>query len=189
MSQDTVFEFDWDPAKALSNRRDHGITFEQAATVFLDALALTVYDAINSQVRNAGSLSAAMPVVSCWRWPTRIGRRSPGGPKSASSQRARRPDVNDEAMKRNRDRKTMPAAKTPASSEHMPKEIDFSGGTRGKFYRRNARLSFPVYLDADVQAYLGAIAARKGVPLSELTNDLLKKEIAILKTVDAAAAD
>ena len=41
----------------------------------------------------------------------------------------------------------------------------------------------PVYLDADVQAYLGAIAARKGVPLSELTNDLLKKEIAILETV------
>jgi hypothetical protein len=37
-----------------------------------------------------------------------------------------------------------------------------------------------------VQAYLGAIAARKGVPLSELTNDLLKKEIAILQ---AAATD
>jgi hypothetical protein len=42
------------------------------------------------------------------------------------------------------------------------------------------------YLDAEVQAYLGAIAARKGVPLSELTNDLLKKEIAILQ---AAATD
>ena len=42
MSQDTVYEFGWDPAKALSNQRDHGITFEQAATVFLDALALTV---------------------------------------------------------------------------------------------------------------------------------------------------
>jgi uncharacterized DUF497 family protein len=48
MCQDIVFEFDWDPAKALSNRREHGITFEQAATVFLDALALTVYDAISS---------------------------------------------------------------------------------------------------------------------------------------------
>ncbi|HEY7548058.1 MAG TPA: hypothetical protein VH913_00935 [Hyphomicrobiaceae bacterium] len=70
----------------------------------------------------------------------------------------------------------------------MPKEIDFSGGVRGKFYRRSARLCLPVYLDADVQAYLGAIAARKGIPLSELTNDLLKKEIAILKAVDAGAA-
>ena len=67
----------------------------------------------------------------------------------------------------------------------MPKEIDFSGGLRGKFYRPNVRLRLPVYLDADVQAYLGAIAARKGVPLSELTNDLLKKEIAILEVVGA----
>jgi hypothetical protein len=85
----------------------------------------------------------------------------------------------------------MPATKTSPSSEDMPKEIDFSRGTRGKFYRRNARLSLPVYFDPDVQAYLGPIAARKGVPLSELTNDLLKKEIAILKTVDAdtTAAD
>jgi hypothetical protein len=75
----------------------------------------------------------------------------------------------------------------PARSDHgMPKQIDFSGGARGKFYRPNIRLSLPVYLVADVQAYLGAIAARKGVPLSELTNDLLTKEIAILKT---AAAD
>ena len=65
----------------------------------------------------------------------------------------------------------------------MPAEIDFSRGTRGKFFRPNVRLSLPVYLDADVQAYLGAIAAKKGIPLSELTNDLLKKEIAILETV------
>ena len=69
----------------------------------------------------------------------------------------------------------------------MPKEIDFSGGTRGKFFRPNVRLGLPVYLDANVQAYLGAIAARKGVPLSELTNDLLKKEIAILEAVKADA--
>lgn len=65
----------------------------------------------------------------------------------------------------------------------MPDEIDFSGGTRGKFYRPNAKLNLPVYLDADVQAYLTAIAAKKGVALSDLANDLLKKEIAILEAV------
>jgi hypothetical protein len=70
----------------------------------------------------------------------------------------------------------------------MPKEIDFSGGMRGKFHRPNTRLRLPVYLDAEVQAYLCAIAARKGVLLSELTNDLLKKEIAILETVNAETA-
>jgi hypothetical protein len=79
----------------------------------------------------------------------------------------------------------MTAGKTPRrrDDDDMPAEIDFSGGERGKFYRPGARLSLPVYLDADVQAYLGRIAAKKGVPLSELANDLLKKEIAILEAV------
>ena len=44
----TNYDFQWDPAKALSNLNKHGVTFDQAATVFLDALALTVYDAANS---------------------------------------------------------------------------------------------------------------------------------------------
>jgi len=65
--------------------------------------------------------------------------------------------------------------------DDMPAEIDLSGGVRGKFYRPEASMSLPVYLEADVQAYLVALAARKGVPLSELTNELLKKEIAILE--------
>jgi hypothetical protein len=66
-------------------------------------------------------------------------------------------------------------------NDDLPAEIDFSGGKRGKFYRPNTKLNLPVYLDADVQAYLSAIAAKKGVPLSELANDLLKKEIASLE--------
>ena len=34
----------WDPAKAWTNRAKHGITFEEAATVFADPLSLTVPD-------------------------------------------------------------------------------------------------------------------------------------------------
>ena len=64
--------------------------------------------------------------------------------------------------------------------DDLPPEIDFSGGTRGKFYRPNARLNLPVYLDADVQTYLAALAARKGVTPSELANDLLRTAIAVL---------
>jgi hypothetical protein len=63
----------------------------------------------------------------------------------------------------------------------MPAEIDFSGGIRGKFYRRNARLNLPVHLDADVQAYLAAIAAKKGVPLSKLANELLRRSARSLR--------
>jgi uncharacterized protein len=36
--------FEWDPAKALRNRRGHRVSFEEAATVFGDPLALTYPD-------------------------------------------------------------------------------------------------------------------------------------------------
>ena len=49
MGPQVAYDFEWDPAKALSNVRKHDITFDRAATVFLDALALTVYDAVNSE--------------------------------------------------------------------------------------------------------------------------------------------
>ena len=65
----------------------------------------------------------------------------------------------------------------------MPAEIDFSNAAKGKFYQANAKLHLPVYLNADVQDYLAAVALRKGVPLSELANDLLKREIGIIEAV------
>lgn len=41
-------EFVWDPVKASSNLAKHGVAFDQAATVFADALALTVFDGEHS---------------------------------------------------------------------------------------------------------------------------------------------
>jgi uncharacterized DUF497 family protein len=37
-------EFRWDPAKAASNLRKHAVAFEEAATVFLDPLAISARD-------------------------------------------------------------------------------------------------------------------------------------------------
>ena len=39
-----MFGFDWDPAKAASNLRKHGIGFELAATVFRDPLGKSIPD-------------------------------------------------------------------------------------------------------------------------------------------------
>ena len=39
-----LYEFDWDPVKAQINFSKHGVDFEQAATVFLDPLAVTIPD-------------------------------------------------------------------------------------------------------------------------------------------------
>lgn len=65
----------------------------------------------------------------------------------------------------------------------MKPEYDFSRGQRGKFYRTGAIFKLPVYLDQDVQSYLAAKAQSKGVELSDLVNDLLKKEIEIIEAV------
>ena len=42
-------EFTWDPAKAATNLAKHGVAFAQGATVFADALALTVFDQEHSE--------------------------------------------------------------------------------------------------------------------------------------------
>ena len=39
-----MFEFEWDPAKAASNARKHGVSFEDAATVFANDLLLSMLD-------------------------------------------------------------------------------------------------------------------------------------------------
>ena len=71
----------------------------------------------------------------------------------------------------------------PQDEDDIPSEIDFAGGTRGKFYRADAKLKLPVYLDAEVQAYLINIASKKGIQVSDLANDLLKREIEIIEAV------
>ena len=65
--------------------------------------------------------------------------------------------------------------------DDMPAEIDFSKGTRGKFFRPGAKLNLPVYLDDQVQFRLAALANAKGVDFSTLVNDLLKKDIELIE--------
>ncbi len=63
----------------------------------------------------------------------------------------------------------------------MKQRYDFSKGERGKFYKPDAVFKLPVYLDEDVQAYLAKKAEAKGVELSDLVNDLLKKDIELIE--------
>jgi uncharacterized DUF497 family protein len=41
--------FEWDPNKAENNLLKHGISFQEAATVFGDDLGITVYDPDHSR--------------------------------------------------------------------------------------------------------------------------------------------
>ncbi len=64
----------------------------------------------------------------------------------------------------------------------MKQRYDFSKGERGKFYRPGAVFRLPVYLEKDVEAYLAKKAEAKGVELSDLVNELLKKDIELIET-------
>ena len=38
------YNFEWDPYKAKHNLRKHKVSFERAAAIFLDPLAISIYD-------------------------------------------------------------------------------------------------------------------------------------------------
>ena len=46
--------YEWDPKKGAANRRKHDISFDDAASVFLDPLALTFSDASHSVEEQRG---------------------------------------------------------------------------------------------------------------------------------------
>ncbi len=45
-------EFEWNPEKAIINRRKHGISFQSATTVFNDSLSITFPDPDHSMGEN-----------------------------------------------------------------------------------------------------------------------------------------
>ncbi len=44
-----MLSFEWDPVKARSNLQKHGITFDEASTVFADPLSITINDPLHSE--------------------------------------------------------------------------------------------------------------------------------------------
>lgn len=66
----------------------------------------------------------------------------------------------------------------------MKREYDFSKGVRGKFYRANAKLQLPIYLDQDVEKFVKKRAQEKKVETATLVNDLLRKGISIVEAVE-----
>lgn len=45
----TFYDFDWDPKKARTNFRKHGVSFGLATSVFRDPLTLTIFDGEHSE--------------------------------------------------------------------------------------------------------------------------------------------
>jgi len=66
----------------------------------------------------------------------------------------------------------------------MKREYDFSQGERGKFYRQDAKFNLPIYLDNDVLTFLSKKATSKGVEVSQLINDILRKDIDLFEVLE-----
>ncbi len=64
----------------------------------------------------------------------------------------------------------------------MKDEYDFSNAEKGKFYRPKEELRIPVYLEEDVLLYLQG--RKRDADLSSIVNDILRKEIEILKALE-----
>jgi hypothetical protein len=69
-------------------------------------------------------------------------------------------------------------------TDDMKDEYDFSKAERGRFYHKDAVLAPPVHLDPDVLAFLTARAQARGIPLDELVNELLKKDIELIEVAE-----
>ena len=65
--------FEWDPKKAESNRAKHGVSFDEAKTVFYDERALVIPDPDHSGIEERfvimgmSALSRVVVVVHCFR--------------------------------------------------------------------------------------------------------------------------
>jgi hypothetical protein len=68
-------------------------------------------------------------------------------------------------------------------TDDMKDEHDFFKADRGRFYRKDAILVPPVHLDPEVPAFLTARAEARGISVSELANELLKKDTTALRAV------
>jgi len=166
MARPFVYGFEWDPRKAQSNAKKHGIAFDRAAAVFLDPRALTEFDSVHSHDEDRwvtlGMDGAGILLVVCHTFTERGSRTA----AFASSPRAR---------PRGKKRPSM------EGHELMKREYDFSKGVRGKFYRKGAVLRLPIYLDTDLQRQLERLAAERGKAIGEVVNLLLRKDIELLR--------
>ena len=61
----------------------------------------------------------------------------------------------------------------------MKEQYDFSKGERGKFYRKNAKLNLPIYLDDDVLQFVEGVAKKKKMDIQTVVNRLLKNDIKV----------
>lgn len=65
----------------------------------------------------------------------------------------------------------------------MKKEYDFSNAEKGKFYKADAELNIPIYLEPELSRFIDEISAKKNINRTELINNMIRDNISIYKTL------
>jgi len=186
------YHFLWDDDKAASNERRHGVSFDVALVAVNDPLSQTLHDLDHSEHEDrwftiGHDHNGALLVVIC-----ACDEHEGGGLKVRiiSARRAtkserlryetekyfiREPDTvaEDSTVKK--------IAKSYADMDELPPDFDFSKGEVGKFYRENAVIHFPVYLDPEVLEFFSRRAHEQYLNIETLLNQILKREMAQIR--------
>jgi uncharacterized DUF497 family protein len=116
--------FEWDPEKARRNEKRHGVSFEEAVTVFYDPLAATLEDvdhSVGEQRLITVGFSSRDRLL--FRYPIRKGEE-----RCASSVHDLQPHMKE------RDRKDK--AENSRDELRPEHDLDYSKAVRGKYYKR-----------------------------------------------------
>jgi hypothetical protein len=67
-----------------------------------------------------------------------------------------------------------------ADANDIPAEIDFGKGVRGRHHiPRDAKVMMPVLIERSVWEYFSGRAAQRGVELSELVSEVLRRDMEV----------
>jgi hypothetical protein len=138
--------FEWDSAKATKNLRKHGVSFEEASSVFYDPLAVTGADPTIRKVRQGWSPLACRRPASFSLYPILSVLK-----QSASSALVSQLSLKGASMK-----------KVKSTSDELRAEYkrsDFKKLERGKYYERIKASPNVVVLDPEVAAVFPNSAA------------------------------
>ena len=163
-----IYNFEWDPQKAKSNKKKHKVSFQQATSVFKDPKALSVFDDKHS--------------VNEERWLT-LGI-SELGILLVVHHTFLQIDEKTAIIRIFSSRKATKSEKHQYMQQNMEKEYDFSKGERGKFLNKEATFNLPVYLEADNLSFLKKIAKRKNSDISTIVNDLIRSDRKIAEIME-----
>lgn len=129
-------EFEWNPEKATENLKKHRVTFQEAATIFGDPLAITFYDPDHSINENryitfGMSLQKRLIVA------------------SHTERRGKTRIISARLMDR-KERKSMRKANTPDELRPAYSREDLGEGVRGKYFESYQKGTNLVLLSPDV---------------------------------------